>query len=143
MHLLSFYCPCVRGILSDLYPNNRRVGVIAFMLLSSSLPFYGKERISVVHKILKNNYKFKGRRWEKVSSQAKTFIKDILVSNPDKRVDAESALGFAWLNQRSTAATTEEEDMARSSMMRYADYPKLKKIVRKRRNNHAMHELSL
>lgn len=108
------------------------------MLLSSSLPFYGKDRTAVTNKILKNKFKFKGRRWKAVSSRATAFINSLLVWNPDKRSDAERALGSAWLNpyvmSGPTSATRgpreEEEELARSSMLRFAGYSKLKKMVR-------------
>jgi len=104
------------------------------MLLGSALPFYGKQRKDVINKILKNKYSFKHRRWRQVSPEAKQFVSDLLVLDPDKRADAERALGSAWLNldAKSTASRTpraEEEEMAKASMLRYAGYPKLKKMV--------------
>jgi calcium-dependent protein kinase len=103
------------------------------MLLSSSVPFYGKSREDIAHKILGNQWAFKPKsRWRKISSQATQLIKDLLVMNPDNRLDAESALGSAWLNpQITTTGTTalDEEDLAISSILRYATYPQLKKLV--------------
>lgn len=111
--------------------------MIAFMLLASSLPFYGRKQSDVVQKILANEYAFKGRRWKRASREAKAFIRDLLVLDPEERADAETALGSVWLSlhQRSAPATAghalhaDEEEMARSSMLRYAGYPKLKKMV--------------
>jgi serine/threonine protein kinase len=87
-------------------------------------------------KILNNKYSFKGKRWKRVSPEAKSFISDLLVLDPDERADAESALGSAWLNLQSAAPTSttstpraEEEEMARSAMLKYAGYPKLKKMA--------------
>ena len=113
-------------------------GVIAYMLLASALPFYGSKRQDVVKKILKNKYSFKIRRLRKVSPQAKEFISDLLVLDPDERADAETALGSAWLNldaNKSISSRTpraeEEEERAKESMLNYARYPKLKKMVSK------------
>ena len=72
-----------------------------------------------------------------MSPEAKEFISDLLVLDPDQRADAERALGSAWLNIQSAASTTstmctpraEEEEMARSAMLKYASYPKLKKMA--------------
>jgi serine/threonine protein kinase len=110
------------------------------MLLSSSVPFFGKSREDIAHKILGNQWAFKPTsRWKRISSQARQFIKDLVVMNPDERFDAESALGSAWLNpQLAATATTasmshaprpDEEALAISSIIRYATYPKLKKLV--------------
>lgn len=110
------------------------------MLLASSLPFYGRDRQEVAKLILMNQYGFKGKRWKRVSSEAKAFIKSLLVAEPDDRLDAETALGSAWLNMflhdasgnARRAPRPEEEEMAKKSMLRYADYPKLKKMVRRK-----------
>jgi len=104
------------------------------MLLASALPFYGNERDQVVKKILKGKYSFKARRWKRVSPEAKEFISKLLVLDPDERPDAETALGSAWLNLRSPASAmftprAEEEERAQSSMLKYAKYPKLKKMA--------------
>lgn len=112
------------------------LGVIAYMLLASALPFYGKQRQDIVNKILKNKFSFKNKRWRTVSPQAKEFVMYLLVLDPDERADAERALGSAWLNldaRRTTSRTphAEEEEMAKSSMLRFAGYARLKKMVSK------------
>jgi serine/threonine protein kinase len=108
------------------------IGVIAFMLLSSSMPFYGKDRVQVIRRILNNKYHFKARRWVSVSQEAKAFVQELLVTEPEDRPDAESALGSAWLNSMradGTKSDAEEEAMAQAAMLKFADYPKLKKMV--------------
>jgi calcium-dependent protein kinase len=111
------------------------------MLLSSSVPFYGKSREDIARKILGNQWGFKPKsRWKKVSSQARQFIEDLLVMNPDERLDAESALGSTWLNPQVVTATTtasmshvpqlNEETLVITPILRYATYPRLKKMVR-------------
>lgn len=102
------------------------------MLLSSSMPYYGKDRVHVIKRILNNKYHFKARRWKSVSDDAKAFVQQLLVSEPDERADAETALGSAWLNRMradGAISSAEEEGMARSAMLRYVEYPKLKKMV--------------
>lgn len=109
------------------------------MLLSSSLPFYGTDCEQVMKRILANKFHFRAKRFKSVSPQAKAFIKDLLVSDPDERLDADSALGSEWLNLYLQSGPTsarhgprpEEEEMARASMLRYAGYSKLKKMVSK------------
>lgn len=109
------------------------IGVIAYMLLSSQLPFYGKKRKQIVHQILKGTYDFKGRKWQKISEQAKDFIQNLLILNPEDRPDADTALSLSWLNRRHfdtmRAPLDEEEESARTSMLRYAGYNKLKKMA--------------
>jgi hypothetical protein len=84
---------------------------------------------------LKGQYDFRGRRWKRISDQAKSFIEDFLVLDPEERVDAQTAMSATWLNRRFAATTrgpdANEENMARHAMLRYAGYTKLKKMVRR------------
>ena len=79
------------------------------------------------------NYDFNGRRWKRVSKQAKAFVQDLLVEDPDERLTAEEAAGSTWLNRRFAATTrgpTEEEMLnTTTSLTSYASYHKLKKLV--------------
>lgn len=109
------------------------IGVITYMLLSSQMPFYGRKRRHIVEQVLNCQYDFRGRRWKRISGQAKSFIEDLLVFDPEDRLDATSALGCTWLNKRFAATTRgpqiEEETMARNAMLRYAGYTKLKRMA--------------
>ena len=112
------------------------IGVIAYMLVSSQLPFYGRQKRHIVERILEGKYDFKGRKWRtKISEQAKDFIRDLLVLDVDERVDAETAFRSTWLiNRRHGQATVrdayaEEETKAREAMLKYAGYNKLKKMA--------------
>jgi len=141
------------------------VGVIAYMLLSSQMPFYGKKRYDlsfvsvavgvclpgerrifslsysvlshrrhIVELIMNCKYDFKGRRWKRISRQAKAFVEDLLVVDPEDRATADSAYRSTWLNRRQMTtvrnAHAEENEMAQQSLMKYAGYSKLKKVVR-------------
>lgn len=105
------------------------------MLLASALPFHGSSRQVVAKKILQNKYSFKRKCWRRVSPQAKEFIQSLLVLDPDQRADAETALGSSWLTKfggtSSVDPQTQEEERAKASMLKYARYPKLKKMVRR------------
>ena len=141
------------------------VGVIAYMLLSSQMPFYGKKRYAlffvavafgvclpgetrvfslspsvlshrrhIVELIMNCKYDFKGRRWKRISRQAKAFVEDLLVVDPEDRATADSAYRSTWLNRRQMTTVrnphAEENEMAQQSLMKYAGYSKLKKVVR-------------
>lgn len=110
------------------------IGVIAYMLLSSQMPFYGRKRRHIVEQILDCQFNFRGRRWKRISAQAKSFVEDLLIFDPDERCTAQEAQSATWLNRRFAATTRaphiEEENMARHAMLRYSGYTKLKKMVR-------------
>lgn len=97
------------------------------------MPFYGRKRRHIVEQILNCQYDFRGRRWKRISQQAKNFIEGLLVFDPEERLEAATALSCTWLNKRFAATTRapdeEEETMARHAMLRYAGYTKLKKMA--------------
>jgi len=109
------------------------VGVIAYMLLSSQMPFYGKKRKQIVEQIVTGNFDFKGRRWKRVSNQAKAFVEDLLVVDVKDRATADAAYRSTWLNRRQMTTVRnpyEEENLqAQQSMMKYVGYSKLKKVA--------------
>lgn len=109
------------------------VGVIAYMLLSSQMPFYGRKRSHIVEQIMSCEYDFKGRRWKRVSSQAKSFVEDMLVADPEDRATAREAQQSMWLNKRFSATarapTLDEFDTTAESMQKYAGYSHLKKLA--------------
>jgi Ca2+-binding EF-hand superfamily protein len=109
------------------------VGVIAYMLLSSQMPFYGRKRSHIVEQIMQCKYDFKGRRWKRVSPQARTFVEDLLVLDPEDRVTANEALQSSWLNKRYAATvrapTIEEVDTTANTIKKYSTYSHLKKLA--------------
>lgn len=86
-----------------------------------------------MEQILECRYDFAGRRWKRVSKQAKAFVEDLLVENPDERLTAEQASGCSWLNRRFAATvrgpTDEEMESTKSSLTSYVNYHKLKKLA--------------
>ena len=108
------------------------VGVICFMLLSSSLPFYGKTRPHVVRKILHGRYGFKGRRWNFVSQKAKDFVTQCLVQNADRRPSAQEALKHVWLDrdiEDKSHISPAIMDQVQASIQTFAGYGYLKKLA--------------
>jgi len=79
------------------------LGVILFILLSGCLPFEpamlkkGEDQKLPVRKLA---LKFEGKRWKKVSWEAKTLIFACLVIDPDIRFSADQVLTHPWLNGR-------------------------------------------
>jgi len=77
-------------------------GVLAFMLLSSSLPFFGKSRRDVIKKIMDGKFYFKSRRWKNVSQQAKDFVTSLLVHDVNRRPSCDDALSHKWFHGSKT-----------------------------------------
>mmetsp|Transcript_6011 Transcript_6011/g.12591 ORF Transcript_6011/g.12591 Transcript_6011/m.12591 type:complete len:729 (-) Transcript_6011:177-2363(-) len=109
------------------------IGVLLYMLLSSQMPFYGKKRRHVVEKIMQNKYNYHGRRWKKVSPEARTLVDSLLQADPDKRLSADEALQHEWLALRTKkhedASEVEVMDNVQATIQNFADYSKLKKLA--------------
>lgn len=91
-------------------------------------------RRHIVELIMNCKYDFKGRRWKRVSKQAKAFVEDLLVVDPEDRATADMSYRSTWLNRRQMTtvrnAHAEENEKAQESLLKYAGYSKLKKVVR-------------
>lgn len=121
-------------------------GVLAFMLCSSSLPFYGKSRKVVVEKVLKGTFGFKGRRWNDISDEAKDFITTLLVHDLEDRPTCVEALDHKWfhtdsMNHPGKRVTIHRDgsmgqivssvvmDRVQATIQMFATYTSLKKLA--------------
>lgn len=107
------------------------IGVIAYMLLSSSLPFYGKSRKHVVRRILQGKWSFREARWNLVSYASKDFISSLLVTDIEKRPSAEETLQMTWLRRNNVHAPVSFVlmDKVTSAISSFAEYSRFKKLA--------------
>ncbi len=109
------------------------VGVLAYMLLSSQMPFYGRKRRDILEKIMRCEYDFVGRRWSTVSKQAKNFVSELLQFDPKSRPTAEEAKQCLWLNMKLNSsvrtATENEMDAIAISIESYSSKRTLQKLA--------------
>eukprot|EP00586_Coscinodiscus_wailesii_P003456 CAMPEP_0172485380 /NCGR_PEP_ID=MMETSP1066-20121228/13443_1 /TAXON_ID=671091 /ORGANISM="Coscinodiscus wailesii, Strain CCMP2513" /LENGTH=282 /DNA_ID=CAMNT_0013250641 /DNA_START=207 /DNA_END=1055 /DNA_ORIENTATION=+ len=75
------------------------MGVLAFMLLSNKMPFWGKSVLHVMERIVECDYSFEEESWVDVSSSAKEFVSALINVDPEARLDAKEALDTAWLRE--------------------------------------------
>ncbi|KAM8880947.1 serine/threonine-protein kinase H2-like [Synchiropus picturatus] len=73
------------------------LGVIAFIVLSGSMPFEDDSRARLYRSIVRGKYGFHGDPWSSVSNLAKDFIQRLLQSDPDSRLSADRALAHPWV----------------------------------------------
>lgn len=109
------------------------VGVITFMLLSSSRPFYSKHRETIIDKIMRVEYSLDGPSWTDVSDPAKDFVGKLLVLEPKERMNASRALRHGWilnrrrlLTERPSAEVIAQTD---GHLLKYAQTSDLKKLA--------------
>ena len=109
------------------------MGVIAFMLLSSSIPFYGKTRQHVVRKIVNGKYGFKGRRWKNISQFAREFVMDCLVQEPSRRKSADEMLKHPFIKRNEDISKASVSfammDRVQATIQTFCEYEKLKKLA--------------
>lgn len=74
-------------------------GVMVYVLLSGTFPFYGDSTHELYKRIVKGDYDFlQEHNWDyDISSAAKDFVKQLLVVNPKRRKSAEDALKHEWI----------------------------------------------
>ena len=77
------------------------VGVIAYILLCGSRPFWARTESGIFRSVLKADPSFNEEPWPSLSSEAKDFVKRMLNKDPRKRITAAQALceytfTFSW-----------------------------------------------
>lgn len=109
------------------------VGVIAYMLLSTSKPFWSKRRRVLVDKIMRVAYTFDSPVWEKLSDKSKDFVSKLLVMHPKQRMTAATALKHPWICDREMFSDEKaSEEVLRSvddCLLNYKDSSVLKKVA--------------
>ncbi len=116
------------------------IGVLAFMLMSSSLPFFGKQRREVIARIMDGRFYFKSRRWNSMSQEAKDFVTSLLVQDVNNRPSCSDALSHEWFNGLESAGESSNltstqvvssavMDRVQATIMTFAGYTRLKKLA--------------
>ncbi|XVE49163.1 hypothetical protein DITRI_Ditri01bG0060200 [Diplodiscus trichospermus] len=73
------------------------VGVIAYILLCGSRPFWARTESGIFRAVLKADPNFNEAPWPSLSSEAKDFVKRLLNKDPRKRMTAAQALSHPWI----------------------------------------------
>ncbi|KAI2489558.1 serine/threonine kinase [Fragilaria crotonensis] len=114
-------------------------GVLSFMLLSSTMPFYGKSRDVVIRRIVRGKFEFRSPRWNAVSDDAKRFVASLLRVDAQHRPTAEDAARDQWLltankpggrHRKCTSSNIPETmDSVQASIENFANHSRLKKLA--------------
>ena len=68
------------------------IGVIAYILLCGSRPFWARTESGIFRTVLKADPSFDEQPWPSMSAEAKDFVKRLLIKDPRKRMSASQAL---------------------------------------------------
>ncbi|CAG7896733.1 unnamed protein product [Brassica rapa] len=73
------------------------IGVIAYILLCGSRPFWARTESGIFRSVLKADPSFDEAPWPFLSSEAKDFVKRLLFKDPRRRMSASQALMHPWI----------------------------------------------
>ncbi|XVF67612.1 hypothetical protein PTKIN_Ptkin10aG0135300 [Pterospermum kingtungense] len=73
------------------------IGVIAYILLCGSRPFWARTESGIFRAVLKADPNFNEAPWPSLSSEAKDFVQRLLNKDPRKRMTAAQALSHPWI----------------------------------------------
>ncbi|KAK0606232.1 hypothetical protein LWI29_035463 [Acer saccharum] len=73
------------------------IGVIAYILLCGSRPFWARTESGIFRAVLKADPGFDEAPWPSLSSEARDFVKRLLNKDPRRRLTAAQALSHPWL----------------------------------------------
>lgn len=110
------------------------VGVIAYMLLSSTQPFNSRNRRTMMDLIVAANVSFDSPAWFfHISANAKDFVQKLLLKDPDERLNARDALNHPWITGREQLPdelpSQEVLDAIDGSLINYQYTSQLKKLA--------------
>ncbi|KAK4804922.1 hypothetical protein SAY86_004739 [Trapa natans] len=73
------------------------IGVIAYILLCGSRPFWARTESGIFRAVLKSDPSFDEPPWPSLSSEARDFVKRLLNKDPRRRMTASQALSHSWI----------------------------------------------
>ena len=77
------------------------IGVVLYILLSGSPPFYDEDNFILFEKIKNVEYNFHAPIWKSISEEAKDLISRLLVKDPEKRLTPDDVLMHPWFMKES------------------------------------------
>ncbi|KAL4582357.1 hypothetical protein LXL04_006904 [Taraxacum kok-saghyz] len=77
------------------------IGVIAYILLCGSRPFWARSESGIFRAVLKADPGFDEAPWTTISPEAKDFVKRLLNKDPRKRLTAAQGLSHLWIRNTS------------------------------------------
>ncbi|KAK7380234.1 hypothetical protein VNO78_32739 [Psophocarpus tetragonolobus] len=77
-------------------------GVILYILLSGTPPFWGKTKSRIFEAVKAASLKFPLEPWDRISESAKDLIRGMLCTDPSRRLTAQEVLDHCWMKSNQT-----------------------------------------
>ncbi|CAJ1342456.1 unnamed protein product [Effrenium voratum] len=74
-------------------------GVLVYMMLSATPPFYATTDSEVLRKVRTGSYSLSGEPWDSLPGPPKELIASLMTVDPKKRPTAQQALNCSWLKE--------------------------------------------
>ena len=113
--VISFACTARARIPLNSKCDLWSVGVVAYMLLSSSMPFSGRDRREIAYAILRSEFGFIGERWRDVSEHGKDFVASLLERDEPSRPTADDAMRHPWLSRSLSSTASNKKNNGNGS----------------------------
>ena len=95
-------------------------GIVAFMLLSGTIPIRGSNPREIMRNVVKGDWTFYAPIWETISDEAKDFVTRLMTYEADRRPTAHEILQHKWIRKYNQPGVTKEQvDQALRNMARY------------------------
>ncbi|XP_014678068.1 PREDICTED: peripheral plasma membrane protein CASK-like, partial [Priapulus caudatus] len=103
-------------------------GVLLYILLSGSLPFFGTKDM-IYEMISEGRYHMKPKQWDHISESAKDLLQQMLTLNPDRRITIQQSLKHPWIEDRERFALKMHLNETIEEMTKFNARRKLKGAV--------------
>lgn len=108
------------------------IGAITYIMLCGEPPFSGKSNNEIFKKIMNEEVSFEKSKWKNISNEAKNFINECMIKNPEKRITADKAFEHPWfkaINEEVHSTYLDTEIL--TNIKNFASPQKFKKLVLK------------
>jgi calcium-dependent protein kinase len=75
-------------------------GVILYILLSGTVPFYGETDAEILAAVKRATFTFYSPTWNDISTEAKELVTKMLAFPPSRRISAHNAYMHKWITKR-------------------------------------------
>ncbi|CAH2059179.1 unnamed protein product [Thlaspi arvense] len=104
-------------------------GVMIYVLLSGSAPFWGETEEEIFNEVLQGELDLSSDPWPQVSESAKDLIRKMLERNPKQRLTAQQVLCHPWIRDEGNAPDTPLDTTVLSRLRKFSATDKLKKMA--------------
>ncbi|XP_031405501.1 calcium-dependent protein kinase 29 [Punica granatum] len=106
-------------------------GVILYILLCGSPPFWAENEKGIFDAILEGKLDLESAPWPTVSPSAKDLIRKMLTRDPRKRITAAQALGHPWMKEDGVASDRPISSAVLTRIKQFRAMNKMKKLALK------------